>query len=174
MGDTEVSNSVIPGADAGRLSTAAKIMFAGTREHVAFLSQHFGFHCSDVKVMLRRVADTGNDKGSITMPRKPRKLRRMHTRHKPKPVQEPIKSFVSLREIKLGSDKWDLDAAARVAYESFLHGAGLKVGQKISDETGVHRISSWANLTSFRRARWRTVAQKVIDAATGTDRKEPA
>jgi hypothetical protein len=98
----------------------------------------------------------------------------MHTRHKPKPVQEPIKSFVSLREIKLGDSRWDLDAAARVAYESFVHGIGMKIGQQVSDEDGVHRISSWSNLTSFRRARWKVVAQKVIDAATGTVRKEPA
>ena len=88
-----------------------------------------------------------------------------------KPVQEPIKSFVSLREIKLSNDKWDLDAAARVAYESFVRGIGMKTGQKVSDASGVHRISTWENLTTFRRARWRTLAQKVLDAATGTQRK---
>ena len=102
----------------------------------------------------------------MTMARKPRK--------KKNPNQLPIKSFVSLREIKLGSDKWNLDAAARVAYEGFIHGIGMKIGQLVSDEKGVHRISTWDNLTTFRRARWRTLAQKVIDAATGTARKEPA
>ena len=102
----------------------------------------------------------------MTMARKPRK--------KKNPNQLPIKSFVSLREIKLGNDKWNLDAAARVAYEGFIHGIGMKIGQLVSDEKGVHRISTWDNLTTFRRARWRTLAQKVIDAATGTARKEPA
>lgn len=100
--------------------------------------------------------------------------RKLRKKKSAKPVQEPIKSFVSLREIKLGSDRWDLDAAARVAYESFLHGAGLKVGQIVSDEDGVHRLSSWSNLTYYRRLRWRAIARKVIDAATGTSRKEPA
>ena len=102
----------------------------------------------------------------MTMARKPRK--------KKNPNQLPIKSFVSLREIKLGNDKWNLDAAARVAYEGFIHGIGMTIGQLVSDEKGVHRISTWDNLTTFRRARWRTLAQKVIDAATGTARKEPA
>ena len=102
----------------------------------------------------------------MTMARKPRK--------KKNPNQLPIKSFVSLREIKLGNDKWNLDAAARVAYEGFIHGIGMKIGQLVSDEKGVHRISTWDNLTTFRRARWRTLAQKVIDAAIGTARKEPA
>ncbi len=109
------------------------------------------------------------------MARKPRKkAKEKRIARILKPVQEPIKSFVSLREIKLSNDKWDLDAAARVAYEGFIHGLDMKIGQIVSDEHGRHRISSWDNLTSFRRARWRIVAQKVIDAATGTARKEPA
>ena len=109
------------------------------------------------------------------MARKPRKMaKEKRIARILKPVQEPIKSFVSLREIKLGSDRWDLDAAARVAYESFIHGIGMKIGQKVSDDAGVHRISTWDDLTMFRRARWRTIAQNVIDAAIGTARKEPA
>ena len=99
------------------------------------------------------------------MARKPRKKN---------PNQLPIKSFVSLRDIKLSDSKWDLEAAGRVAYEGFIHGIDMKIGQLVSDEKGVHRISTWDNLTTFRRARWRTLAQKVIDAAIGTARKEPA
>ena len=109
------------------------------------------------------------------MTRKPRKkAKEKRIARILKPVQEPIKSFVSLREIKLSDSKWDLEAAGRVAYEGFIHGLKMKIGQIVSDETGRHRIASWDNLTSFQRARWRIVAQKVIDAATGTARKEPA
>ena len=109
------------------------------------------------------------------MTRKPRKkAKEKRIARILKPVQEPIKSFVSLREIKLSDSKWELEAAGRVAYEGFIHGIDMKIGQLVSDEKGVHRISTWDNLTTFRRARWRTLAQKVIDAAIGTARKEPA
>lgn len=58
----------------------------------------------------------------------------------------------------------------RVAYESFILQNGWKVGQKISDASGVHRIPSWDQHTTFVKDRWHVVAQAVIDAAT----KKPA
>jgi hypothetical protein len=65
---------------------------------------------------------------------------------------------------------YDMDAAARVAYESFIKNLGMKIGQKVSDASGLHRIPSWDQHKSFVKARWRAVAQAVIDAAT----KKPA
>ena len=63
--------------------------------------------------------------------------------------------------------EYNMDAAARVAYESFIRQLGMKIGQKVSDASGVHRIPSWDQHKSFVKARWRVVAQAVIDAATG-------
>ena len=65
---------------------------------------------------------------------------------------------------------YNMDAAARVAYESFIRQLGMKIGQKVSDASGLHRIPSWDQHKSFVKARWRAVAQAVIDAAT----KKPA
>ena len=62
---------------------------------------------------------------------------------------------------------YNMDAAARVAYESFIRQLGFKIGQKVSDASGLHRIPSWDQHKSFVKARWRAVAQAVIDAATG-------
>ena len=93
------------------------------------------------------------------MARKPRKKKPAT------PVQPPIKSFVSLRDIKPGDSRWDLDAAARTAYESFVREAGYEKDARIQD---------WDKLKVRHHARWRTIAQNVIDAATGTTRKEPA
>jgi hypothetical protein len=59
-----------------------------------------------------------------------------------------------------------MDAAARVAYESFIRQLGMKIGQRVSDVSGVHRIPSWDQHKSFVKARWRAIAQAVIDAAT--------
>ena len=67
---------------------------------------------------------------------------------------------------------YDMDAAARVAYEAFIRQLGMKVGEKVSDASGVHRIPSWDDHKTFVKARWRTVAQAVIDAATGVQRKQ--
>jgi hypothetical protein len=67
---------------------------------------------------------------------------------------------------------YDMDAAARVAYEAFIRQLGLKVGEKVSDASGVHRIPAWSDHKTFVKARWRTVAQAVIDAATGVQRKQ--
>lgn len=61
---------------------------------------------------------------------------------------------------------YNMDAAARVAYESFIRQLSMKIGQRISDASGVHRIPSWDQHKSFVKARWRAVAQAVIDAAT--------
>lgn len=90
------------------------------------------------------------------MARKPRKPR------KKKPEQPPVEKFVSLRDIKLNDSKWDLDAAARAAYESFVREAGYEKNALVPE---------WDKLKSFHHDRWRTVAQNVIDAATGTTRK---
>ena len=62
---------------------------------------------------------------------------------------------------------YNMDAAARIAYESFVRQLGMKIGQKVSDASGVHRIPPWEQHKSFVKARWRAVAQAVIDAATG-------
>lgn len=62
---------------------------------------------------------------------------------------------------------YDMDTAARVAYETFIKQLGMKIGQKVSDASGVHRIPSWGQHKTFVKARWRAVAQAVIDAATG-------
>ena len=69
--------------------------------------------------------------------------------------------------------KYDMDAAARKAYESFVRELGLKIGQKVSDTSGVHSIGDWTQLKTFQKERWRRVAQDVIDAATGVQRKTP-
>ena len=67
--------------------------------------------------------------------------------------------------------KYYLDAAARQAYESFIRLNAWKIGQKISDASGVHRIPSWEQHKTFVKERWKNLAQDVIDAATGTERK---
>ena len=61
---------------------------------------------------------------------------------------------------------YNMDAAARVAYETFVRLLGMKPGQKVSDASGLHRIPSWDQHKSFVKARWRVIAQAVIDAAT--------
>lgn len=66
--------------------------------------------------------------------------------------------------------QYDLDAAARVAYESFVKGIGRKVGEVVSDTSGVHRIGSWNDFKTFQKERWRRLAANVIRAAT----KNPA
>ncbi len=59
---------------------------------------------------------------------------------------------------------FNLDAAARVAYESVVRQLGLKIGQKVSDASGVHRIPSWEQHKSFVKDRWCKVAQDVLNA----------
>lgn len=99
-------------------------------------------------------------------PRKPRK---------PKLAGQPVKlmqshSPAALAGLASAKPSYDMDAAARVAYESFIRQLGMKIGQKVSDVSGLHRIPSWDQHKSFVKARWRAVAQAVIDAAT----KKPA
>ena len=62
---------------------------------------------------------------------------------------------------------YNMDAAARIAYESFIRQLGFKIGQWVSDPSGRHRIPRWSQHKSFVKERWRAVAQAVIDAATG-------
>lgn len=76
-------------------------------------------------------------------------------------------SPAALAGIVSASPQYNMDAAARVAYESFIKQLGMKIGEKVSDASGVHRIPSWDQHKSFVKARWRAVAQAVIDAATG-------
>ena len=54
--------------------------------------------------------------------------------------------------------EYNMGAAARVAYETFVREAGV-------DKDA--RVGTWDQLKTFHKARWRTVAQAVIDAATG-------
>ena len=96
-------------------------------------------------------------------PRKPRKS---------KLADQPVKlmqshSPAALAGLTSAKPIYDMDAAARVAYESFIRQLGMKIGQKVSDASGLHRIPSWDQHKSFVKARWRAVAQAVIDAATG-------
>lgn len=98
------------------------------------------------------------------MARKPRK--------KPKLTDQPVKlmqshSPAALAGLASAKSSYNMDAAARVAYESFIRQLGMKIGQKVSDASGVHRIPSWEQHKSFVKERWRAVAQAVIDAATG-------
>jgi hypothetical protein len=65
------------------------------------------------------------------------------------------------------SPKYDYDAAAQVAYESFVRGIGRKPGEKVSDTSGVHRIPKWADHKSFVKERWVTLAKAVVAAALG-------
>lgn len=58
--------------------------------------------------------------------------------------------------------EYNMGAAARVAYETFVREAGV-------DKDA--RVGTWDQLKTFHKARWRTVAQAVIDAATGVQRK---
>ena len=91
---------------------------------------------------------------------------------KPKPADQPVKlmqshSPAALAGLAPAKPRYNMDAAARVAYESFIKNLGMKIGQKVSDASGLHRIPSWDQHKSFVKARWRAVAQAVIDAATG-------
>jgi hypothetical protein len=100
------------------------------------------------------------------MARKPRK---------PKLDDQTVKlmqshSPAALAGLASAKPSYNMDAAARVAYESFIKNLGMKIGQKVSDASGLHRIPSWDQHKSFVKARWRAVAQAVIDAAT----KKPA
>jgi hypothetical protein len=87
---------------------------------------------------------------------------------------EPVKLMQSHSPAVLAgltTPAYNMEAAARAAYESFVQMLGLKISEKVSDASGVHRIPSWDNHKTFVKARWRTVAQAVIDAATGIQRK---
>lgn len=87
--------------------------------------------------------------------------------------REPVRRLVNDSGVPgaLMHPAYDMDAAARVAYESFVRGLGLKIGEKVSDASGVHRIPAWGDHKTFVKNRWRAVAQAVIDAATGVERK---
>jgi len=67
--------------------------------------------------------------------------------------------------------KYNIDAAARVAYEGIIREHGCKVGKnEIPTGRGTTRIvilASWDELTSFRQENWREFAREVIGAATG-------
>ena len=76
-------------------------------------------------------------------------------------ARKPRKTAPALRK-NLYAPKY-----GRVAYESFILQNAWKIGQKISDASGVHRIPSWDQHTTFVKDRWHAVAQAVIDAATG-------
>ena len=92
----------------------------------------------------------------------PRKWDPKHRDRAPPPAKKPPSVFTDFFE-----SGYDIGAAAQVAYESFVRELGLKIGQKVSDTSGVHRIGSWDQLKTFQKSRWRTLAQNVIDAATG-------
>ena len=62
---------------------------------------------------------------------------------------------------------YNFDAAARVAYIAFVRGAGFKIGQKVSDASGVHRIPAWDDHKTFVKERWLTIAKAVVAAALG-------
>jgi hypothetical protein len=95
-------------------------------------------------------------------PRKPRKTAKQ--REAEADAITRVQAEAHLEAITGG---YNMDAAARAAYESFIKQNGWKIGQRISDASGIHRIPSWDQHKSFVKARWRTVAQAVIDAATG-------
>lgn len=83
-------------------------------------------------------------------------------------------SLATIAGLAAAKQEYNMDAAARAAYESFIRQNGWKIGEKISDASGVHRIPSWDQHKSFVKAKWRVVAQDVIDAAIHTQRKKPA
>ncbi len=67
--------------------------------------------------------------------------------------------------------RYRIDAAAQVAYESFVKAIDHKIGDVVSDASGVHKIGPYEEFTSIGKERWRTLVRKVIAAATG---KKPA
>jgi hypothetical protein len=95
------------------------------------------------------------------MPSKPRKTA------KQKAAEDDAITRVQEVHLEATTGAYNMDAAARVAYENFVRLLGLKIGEKVSDASGVHRIPSWGQHKSFIKARWRTLAQAVIDAAVG-------
>ena len=95
-------------------------------------------------------------------PRKPRKTAKQKAAD-----DDAITRVQAEAHLEAITGGYNMDAAARVAYESFVKQLGVKIGEKISDASGVHRIPSWDQHKSFVKARWRAVAQAVIDAATG-------
>ena len=61
--------------------------------------------------------------------------------------------------------KYYLDAQTRQAYESFIRLNAWKIGQKISDASGVHRIPKWSDHKSSDKERWGLHWRRAVVAA---------
>lgn len=72
----------------------------------------------------------------------------------------------------IGAPAYDMEAAAKACYEAYVRQAGLDQGTLVG---GVKKLpAQWSKLKIYHRTRWRTIAQAVIEAATGVQRKKPS